>query len=286
MNLVTTPTKDYELLDSGNGLKLERFGSFVVSRPDPEALWENILSQDIWDNADLIFERSSSKGTWKIKHGVVTPWNISHGGFTFMLKPTSFKHVGIFPEQVQNWTWITEKIQTANRPIEVLNLFAYTGGATLAALSAGASVTHVDGSKTAVTWAKENAALSGLAEKPVRWILDDARAYLKREIKRGKRYDAISMDPPAFGHGPDDEPWKIEEHFLDLMELVREVLSDNPLFIVINGYTAGYSPLTFENNLITYMKHYGGVIEKGELAIEESVSGRLLPAGIFARWSR
>ena len=203
----------------------------------------------------------------------------------FFIKPTAFKHTGLFPEQEPNWQWIINNIKMAKRPVSVLNLFGYTGGATLAALSAGAQVAHVDGSKSAITWAKENAVVSGLAGKPVRWILDDAREFVKREIRREVRYDGIVMDPPVFGHGPKKELWKIEDDFLGLMKICGEVLSKSPVFFLINGYSAGYSSIAYENNLSPLVEKFGGEIEKGELAIEESETGRLLPAGIFARWS-
>lgn len=286
--LKTLPYAEYELLDSGEGEKLERYGKFVLSRPDPQALWNKRLPVSDWQKADAVFAHSGTKGGWKKNSRVPEKWKIEFGGFNFFIKPTAFKHTGLFPEQEPNWQWIINNIKSAglNRPASVLNLFGYTGGATLAALSAGAEVAHVDGSKSAITWAKENAVLSGLADRPVRWILDDAREFVKREIRRGVRYDGIIMDPPAFGHGPKKELWKIENDFLGLMKLCEEVLSKSPIFFLINGYSAGYSPIAYENNLSPLAKKFGGEIEKGELAIEESESGRLLPAGIFARWSK
>ena len=282
--------RDYELLDSGIGEKLERYGDYVLSRPDPEALWNKKLNQDLWDKASFKFIRNGNRTKWIVKEGVKKNWNISFGGLNFSIKPTSFKHTGLFPEQLSNWLWM-EKLIKDNKdkyksPINVLNLFAYTGGATLACAKAGAEVCHVDGSKTAVAWARENAELSSLNEAPIRWIVEDCLVFLKREIKRGRRYDCIIMDPPSFGHGPKDELWKTEESFLELMKLCKEILSDNPLFVVINGYTAGYSPITYENNLKEMMEGKAGVIEIGELAIEESSSARLLPCGIFAKWQR
>lgn len=282
--------RDYELLDSGIGEKLERYGDYVLSRPDPEALWNKKLNQDLWDKASFKFIRNGNRTKWIVKEGVKKNWNISFGGLNFSIKPTSFKHTGLFPEQLSNWLWM-EKLIKDNKdkyksPINVLNLFAYTGGATLACAKAGAEVCHVDGSKTAVAWARENAELSSLNEAPIRWIVEDCLVFLKREIKRGRRYDCIIMDPPSFGHGPKDELWKIEESFLELMKLCKEILSDNPLFVVINGYTAGYSPITYENNLKEMMEGKAGVIEIGELAIEESSSASLLPCGIFAKWQR
>jgi 23S rRNA (cytosine1962-C5)-methyltransferase len=286
MILKTTKQKDYELLDSGDCKKLERYGSYLLIRPDPEALWKINLSNDIWDKAELKFSRNQMRTKWIIKDGVPKSWDISYGDLKFSIKPTSFKHTGLFPEQLPNWDWMMKIIANEDKKPSVLNLFAYTGGATLACAKAGAEVCHVDGSKTAVAWARENAELSGLKDLPIRWIIEDVLIFLKREIKRGHKYDAIIMDPPSFGHGPKDELWKIEEHFLELMRLCKEILSDNPLFVVINGYTAGYSAIAYQNNLIDMMEKHKGNIEIGELVIEESNSKRLLPCGIFARWSK
>ena len=301
MILITKKQKDYELLDSGNGEKLERYGPYILRRPDPEALWEKKNDSVFWDKAELQFVRNNNKTKWITKEGTSRNWNIEFGGLNFSIRPTSFKHTGLFPEQLSNWEW-TERIiknyqynpvgdftksrMKNEKKVSVLNLFGYTGGATLACAKAGAEVCHVDGSKTAVEWARINTELSSLKDAPIRWIVDDVLVFLKREIKRGRKYDAIIMDPPSFGHGPKDELWKIEEHFLLLMKLCKEILSDDPLFIIINGYTAGYSSIAYENNLKEIMKEYKGEIEKGELVIEESEGGRLLPCGIFARWSK
>jgi 23S rRNA (cytosine1962-C5)-methyltransferase len=282
--------KDYELLDAGAGEKLERYGEYVLRRPDPEALWQKTLSKEEWDKAQFRFVRNGPHTKWETRDEVAKEWNISFGDFTFSIRPTSFKHTGLFPEQLLNWQWMEQVISQHKdsypEPISVLNLFAYTGGATLACARAGAEVCHVDGSKTAVAWARENAELSGLKDAPIRWITDDVIAFLKREIKRGRKYDAIVMDPPSFGHGPNDELWKIEEHFLELMKLCSEVLSDAPLFVLINGYTAGYSPIAYENTLKDMMNGKEGEIEIGELTIAQSSSDKLLPCGIFARWER
>lgn len=290
MILKTTSQTEYELLDSGNGSKLERYGLYTLVRPDPEALWQKTLPESTWKEAQWEFIRTAHTTKWITKDGVKRTWDISFGDFTFQIQPSSFKHTGLFPEQLPNWEWTKRVIElhqkSYDRKISVLNLFAYTGGATLAAAAAGAEVCHVDGSKTAVAWARTNAELSGLGDKPIRWIIDDVLVFLKREIKRGRRYDAIIMDPPSFGHGPKDELWKIEEHFLTLMQLCKEVLSDEPLFVLINGYTAGYSAIAYQNNLMDIMKDHKGTIEIGELTIEETDTKRLLPAGIFARWER
>lgn len=289
--LVTRASKDYELLDSGEGEKLERFGEIVLSRPDPQALWKKILPAEEWKNAHATFSREGQNGSWNIQKGTPDKWNIEFGGLKFLIKPTAFKHTGLFPEQFANWEWMkrvfehADKKEDGNAP-EVLNLFGYTGGASLVCAQSGAKVVHVDGSKSAISWASENAEISGLKDKPIRWILDDARVFVEREIKRGRRYDAIIMDPPAFGHGANKEIWKIEEHLLPLVEDCMKLLSDKPLFFLINGYSAGYSAIAYKNNLLDLEKKYGGKVEVGELTLEESGSGRLLPAGIFARWER
>ncbi len=289
--LKTLPSADYELIDSGNEEKLERYGKYVLRRPDPQALWNKTLSEIEWKNADATF--GADKKTWKKKNASMqNEWQISfdnlpaQAGLKFNIKPTAFKHTGVFPEQEPNWIFIKDKIKNAQRPIKVLNLFGYTGGATLAALSAGAEVTHVDGSKSAITWAKENAELSGLDKKPVRWIIDDARKFVMREIKRGGKYDGIIMDPPSFGRGGKGEIWKIESDFIKLLEECSKILSDNPLFFIINGYAAGYSSQAYYNALKPLVEKYGGQFEIGELTIQESKAGRLLPCGIFARWSK
>jgi 23S rRNA (cytosine1962-C5)-methyltransferase len=262
------------------------------------------LSLSEWKKADASFSRDESKGDagsksgWTMRNEVGDRWIIEFGEMKFQIKPTAFKHIGLFPEQVVNWKWLGEQAQSSKlkgqsetkegSDFEVLNLFGYTGGATLACAKAGAKVVHVDGSKSAITWARENAELSGLKDKPVRWILEDARAFVTREIKRERKYDGIIMDPPAFGHGPDNELWKIEEHFLGLVEDCMKLLKDKPSFFLINGYSAGYSAIAYENILLPLVQKYGGSIEIGELAISESkkdgLETRLLPCGIFARW--
>jgi 23S rRNA (cytosine1962-C5)-methyltransferase len=282
--LTTKPSADYELIDSGAGQKLERYGKYVLARPDPGALWSKSLPEAEWKKADAEFIRKGEKVEWKLKSDLPPAWSINFGGLNLVIKPTSFKHTGLFPEQEANWRWMRDIIKKSDRQVKVLNLFAYTGGATLACAQAGAEVVHLDGSKKAVDWGKENAEASGLTDKPVRWILDDALAFLKREVKRGNKYDAIIMDPPAFGHGPKDEIWKIEEDFIKLFENCLQVLSDKPVFFLVNGYASGYSPIAYQNNLEALAQKYGGDIELGELTIKESKTDRLLPAGIFARW--
>ena len=282
--MVTGPSADYELLDSGEGEKLERYGKVVLSRPDPQALWRRNLPLSQWKEADAFFYRSEEKSGWKVKMGMPKEWIIELADLKFLIKPTSFKHTGIFPEQATNWGWVREKIKKQDRPIKVLNLFGYTGGATLAAALDGAEVTNIDGSKTVVTWAQKNAEMSGLKDKPIRWLVDDARAFVQKEIRRGNKYDAIIMDPPAFGHGAKEEVWKIEDDLLPLLDACQKILSDKPLFFLVNGYSAGYSAVGYENALQPIVKTFGGVVEIGELTIAEK-TGRLLPAGIFARWS-
>jgi len=287
--LTTKKSKDYELIDSGDGEKLERFGKIVVSRSDPQALWSK-LKPDLWKKADATFLREGRDGGWRTNGKVPDNWFIELGGLKFKIHLSAFKHVGLFPEQVGNWGWMNESIKSLKsvksiKSVSVLNLFGYTGGASLACAKAGAEVCHVDGSKVAINWAKDNAEASGLSDKPIRWILDDAVKFVTREIKRGRKYDGIIMDPPAFGHGPGGEMWKIEKDFLILMDLCFQVLSDKPLFFLINGYASGYSAIVYENNLLELKKRFGGEIESGELTIEEG-SGRLLPCGIFARWNK
>jgi 23S rRNA (cytosine1962-C5)-methyltransferase len=289
--LVTPPGQDYELIDSGDGEKLERFGRFVLSRPDPQALWNKGLPKSEWDKADAFFLRDSAGADWNFKKGFnEAKWAIDFGGLKFWIKPTAFKHTGLFPEHQPNWEWLRKNIEagsadrTGDDAVEVLNLFGYTGGASLACAQAGAKVVHIDGSKAAVTWARENAELSGLADKPIRWIIEDARLFVEREMRRGRQYDGIIMDPPAFGHGPDNELWKIEDDFLKLLDGCMRLLKPKPLFFLINGYSAGYSAVAYGNNLVALKEKCGGTIETGELTIQER-SGRLLPAGIFARWS-
>lgn len=304
--LITKANAGYELIDSGREEKLERFGDVVLSRPDPQALWPKKQPEE-WSKANGVYVREgnhrqgrgpASSGGWT--GNIAASWPVEFGGLTMFIKPTSFKHTGLFPEQLPNWEWAADTLQKSlvkgrdehdpNSPSKafvprVLNLFAYTGGATLAAAKVGAEVTHVDASKSAVAWARENAAASGLEDKPIYWIVEDVLTFVTREIKRGNKYDAIIMDPPAFGHGPKSEIWKIEENFVELVELCKQLLSAKPLFVLINGYAEGYSPLAFAYNLTDLKEKYGGEVTCGDLHLEESNSGRLLPAGIFARWS-
>jgi 23S rRNA (cytosine1962-C5)-methyltransferase len=287
--LKTVGEAGYELLDSGDGEKLERYGAVVLSRPDPQALWPKHLGAAEWDKAQAVFSRDASAAKWEFRGAVPERWEVELAGLKFFVRPSSFKHTGLFPEQVPNWQWMGDKIKNyklkMKNDVNVLNLFGYTGGATLACAQAGASVCHVDGSKVAVAWARDNAALSKLHEKPIRWIVEDVVVFVKRELKRGHKYDGIIMDPPAFGHGPNKEMWRIEENLLPLIDLCKELLTLQPLFFLVNGYASGYSAIAYGNNILDLQKKYGGNIELGELTIEESVSKRLLPGGIFARWA-
>lgn len=292
---ITEPSSEYELIDSGEEEKLERFGSIVLARPDPQAMWKKTLSEKVWKDAHARFVQEGKTAKW-VKHpkgSIPEEWAMTCGGFTFLLGLSSFKHTGIFPEHVENWQWIADAVRTAQSlragqggKVQVLNLFGYTGGATLAALSAGAEVCHVDASKVSIARAKENLKLSRMEDKPVRFILDDALAFVKREARRGNVYDGIIMDPPAFGRGPKNELWKIETHLPELVEACAQILSANPAFVLMNGYAAGYSPIAYRNNVAALVgkRADAGTLECGELTIRESHGGRLLPAGIFARW--
>lgn len=297
---ITKPQKEYELIDSGEGEKLERFGQYILRRPDPQALWpaRHRSAQAVaggkknpWENADASFVRGGNSGKWQFTNGVPKNWNIEFGGLKLKISPTPFKHTGLFPEQLPNWQWVENLIAKevdppagGGREISILNLFGYTGGASLSAAKAGANVCHVDASRSAIAWAKENSEASGLADKPTRWILEDAFEFVKKELRRGKKYDGIIMDPPSFGHGPNGEAWKIEESFVEFIEECKNLLSDKPIFFLVNGYAAGYSSIAYKQNIADLKEKFGGVLEDGELAIEES-SGRLLPCGIFARWN-
>ncbi|MEI8062174.1 MAG: class I SAM-dependent methyltransferase [bacterium] len=276
---ITEAQPDYELLDSGSNYKLERYGKFVLSRPDPQALWAT--DTKTWKSDAEFRSGDGERGNW---NEVLESWPINFGGITLKIKLSPFKHTGLFPEQLANWQWMEKLISESKRPIKVLNLFGYTGGATLVCAKAGAEVTHVDASKSAITWANENAELSGLKDKPIRWMLDDALAFVKKEIRRGNKYDAIVMDPPAYGRGAKGEVWKIEEGFLPLIDDCINLLSDNPLFFVLNGYSAGYSAIAYAQNITVIQQKYGGTVESGELVIQESKHKRLLPCGIVARW--
>lgn len=281
--------KDYELIDMGNGEKLERWGDIVLRRPDPQVVWPMEKEWALWKNPHGHYHRSNrGGGHWEHKKRYPEKWVINYKNLKFNIKPTGFKHTGLFPEQAANWDWMIDKIKGAKRPIKVLNLFAYTGGATVACASAGAEVCHVDAAKGMVTWAKENIETSGLQNQTVRFIVDDVVKFVEREIRRGRKYDAIIMDPPSYGRGPKGEVWKIEDKLFDFVKLCMDVLSDDPLFFLINSYTTGFSPIVLENVLSTTIgkKVKGGKIYGGEVGIPASRDGKILPCGIFGRWER
>ena len=278
--------KDYELLDTSDGEKLERWGKYILIRPDPQVIWTNVKKHPAWKTADGIYNRSSSGGGSWVKKKMPESWNIKYRDLGFVIKPMGFKHTGLFPEQAANWDWFSELIKKANRPIKVLNLFAYTGGATVAAAAAGAAVCHVDASKGMVSQAKENASLCGLSNAPIRYIVDDCKKFVEREIRRGNKYDGIIMDPPSYGRGPSGEVWKIEDNINEFVELTSKLLSDEPLFFLINSYTTGLSPLTMKYILDVHVtSRYGGTSESGELGIKVSQTGGFLPCGSSARWN-
>lgn len=279
--------KDYELIDCSNSERLERWGDEILVRPDPQAIWKTPRRDPNWKRPAARYSRSSSGGGAWEKRDVPESWRIRYGELTFNVKPMNFKHTGIFPEQAANWDFAMEKIKRAERPISVLNLFAYTGAATCACAKAGASVCHVDAARGMVQWARENAAASGLADAPVRWIVDDCGKFAEREIKRGRHYDAIIMDPPSYGRGPGGEVWKLDENLWDFVSLVSGVLSENPLFVLINSYTTGLSPavLTYISESI-FTKKFGGRSESQELGLPVTSSGLALPCGAACRWER
>ena len=278
--------QDYELLDASDGERLERWGKYILVRPDPQIIWKGAARHHAWKQADGVYRRSSSGGGGWVKHKMPETWDISYGDLKFRLKPMGFKHTGLFPEQATNWDWFSSLIKNANRPIKVLNLFAYTGGATVAAARAGASVVHVDASKGMVAMAKENAALSGLENAPIRYIVDDCKKFIEREIRRGNKYDGIIMDPPSYGRGPNGEVWKLEDNIDELIGLASQVLSREPLFFLINSYTTGLSPLTMSYILDLKVKSvYGGKVEAGEIGLRVSQTGSVLPCGASTRWT-
>lgn len=282
--IISDKWKDYEILDMADGEKLERWGNIVLIRPDPQIIWKEKSKPALWKKANAHYHRSKSGGgEWEYIKNVPKAWQIRYKDLVFNLKPMGFKHTGLFPEQAVNWEFMMNKIKTAKRPIKVLNLFAYTGGATVACASAGASVCHVDSSKGMTAWAKENVASSGLSDKPVRFIIDDVIKFVQREIRRGNKYDAIVMDPPSYGRGTNGEVWNIEESLYMLVELCSKILSDNPLFFLINSYTTGLSPTILANILSMIIKKKGKV-SCGEVGLPMKDSSIILPCGIYGRW--
>ena len=279
--------KDYEVIDTSNGEKLERWGKYILLRPDPQVLWDTPKKNPAWKRLNAHYHRSKKGGgEWEF-FDLPEQWSIHYKDLTFHLKPFSFKHTGLFPEQAANWDWFSDLIKNAGRPIKVLNLFAYTGGATCAAAKAGAAVTHVDASKGMVTWAKENAQASDLADAPIRWIVDDCVKFVEREIRRGNHYDAIIMDPPSYGRGPKGEIWKIEEKIHPFIALCEQLLSDDPLFFLVNSYTTGLAPavLTYLISTEVVSKH-GGHVVSDEIGLPVSDNGLVLPCGAAGRWQK
>ena len=281
--------KDYSVIATGDGYKLERWKDVYLLRPDPQAIWHAQTDMFAYPKLNAYYKRSEKGGGgWTILKPFPPEWNISYDklGLTFKIKPMGFKHTGLFPEQAVNWDFAREKIEQAGRPIRVLNLFAYTGGATLACAAAGASVCHVDAAKGMVAWAKENARSSGLEDKPIRWIVDDCGKFVEREIRRGRRYDAIIMDPPSYGRGPKGEIWKIEDAIHPLVKLCVQLLSDDPLFFLINSYTTGLQPAVLSYMMNTVLKKHGGHIAADEIGLPVSSNGLVLPCGASGRFER
>lgn len=278
--------KDYRIVDASGGEKLEYWGKYLLRRPDPIAVWDDKKNIQRWNKVDAWYHRSNKGGgSWQVfNKSIPDQWQIKYRDLTFNVRPTGFKHTGLFPEQAVNWDWISDLIKEAKRPIKVLNLFAYTGGATVSALAAGAEVCHVDASKGIVTWAKQNVESSGLADRKVRYIVDDCAKFVKREIRRGNKYDGIIMDPPSYGRGPNGEMWKIEDALFGLVTDCVEIMSDNPLFMLINSYTTGLSASVLKNVMhVTTMKKFGGEMDSDEIGIPIE-SGLVLPCGISGRW--
>ena len=279
--------KDYELLDCSDGQRLERWGKYLLVRPDPQVVWSDMKKDAAWRRPDATYKRSSSGGGAWGENKLPEEWQIAYEplGMKFVIRPMGFKHTGVFPEQASNWETCSALIKNAGRKISVLNLFAYTGGATLACAKAGASVCHVDAAKGMVATARENAALSGLSDAPIRWIVDDCRAFVEREIRRGHTYDAVIMDPPSYGRGPNGQTWKLEDDIHSLIKLVSGVLSDYPLFFLVNSYTAGLSPNTMGYMLSSSLcERYGGSVDAYETGIPVKDSGLVLPSGSSALW--
>ncbi|MBR1739333.1 MAG: class I SAM-dependent methyltransferase [Ruminococcus sp.] len=279
--------KDYRIIDTTGGDKLESWGGRVLVRPDPQIIWKSPKRSELWGRADAVYHRSQKGGgEWECRKKLPESWQISYGELKFIIRPTGFKHTGLFPEQAVNWDWMGEKIRGAGRPVKVLNLFAYTGGATLACAAAGASVSHVDASKGMVQWARDNAAASGLSDKPIRWLVDDCEKFVKREIRRGSLYDAVVMDPPSYGRGPGGEVWKLEDCVYELVKTCAEVLSEKPLFFLLNSYTTGLSPSVMAYILKDILgQRLGGEVTADEIGLPVEATGGVLPCGSTAIWS-
>lgn len=279
---------EYELIDASNGERLERWGDKILIRPDPQIIWNNPKEDVLWSKAHARYVRSKSGGgSWTVYKKLPEVWYVSYNDIKFGVKPMGFKHTGIFPEQAVNWEYASKRIKDANHQVNILNLFAYTGGATLACLNAGAKVCHVDASKGMVQWAKENAALSDISDRPVRWIVDDCIKFVKREIRRGNKYDGIIMDPPSYGRGPNGEIWKLEEQLFPLIKLCSELLSNNALFMILNSYTTGLSPSVMRYLLgVSLLEKHGGTVSSDEIGLRVTNTGLVLPCGSTAIWEK
>ncbi len=278
---------EYKLLDAGDGEKVESWNGIILRRPDPQAIWP-WTKPGVLESVHAHYHRSKAGGgEWEYKKKIPSSWNLNYKNLTFKIEPTGFKHTGLFPEQAVNWDWMTERIIEAHRPVSVLNLFAYTGGATCACLAAGASVCHVDASKGMVSWARENVALSHLSDKSVRFIVDDCLKFVQREIRRGRFYDAVIMDPPSYGRGPNGELWKLEDELFTLVNTLKDVMSENPVFFLLNSYTTGFSPQVSANMLDLGLRaKYGGRVSCGEVGLPVTDSSIILPCGTYARWEK
>ena len=279
--------KDYELIDTSDGERLERWKDIILIRPDPQIIWSTSKKNPLWHSAHARYHRSNKGGGyWERYKKVPERWTVNYGNLVFNIKPMGFKHTGVFPEQAVNWDFAAEKIKNENRPLKILNLFGYTGCATLACMNAGAQVCHVDASKGMVQWAKENALSSSIADRPVRWLVDDCVKFVQREIRRGNKYDGIIMDPPSYGRGPKGEIWKIEESIYPFIRLCSQLLSDDPLFFLVNSYTTGLAPAVLTYMISLELKRFGGRVESQEIGLPVKETGLVLPCGASGRWKK
>ena len=288
--LIASPWDDYALLDSGMGRKLERYGKVIVNRPEPQALWLPSLPESDWQNADAMFDNvgddnDGDVGRWKLNGKIPEEWNVNWNDISFVCRLMSFRHMGLFPEQMTHWAWISDKIKNAGRPLKILNLFAYTGAASLAAAKVGAQVTHLDASKKAIQWAKDNQAESGLTDAPIRWICEDAKAFVARELRRGNTYDGIILDPPKFGRGPDGERWQLEDDLPDFLSNCEKLLSPDAQFMILTAYAMRLSSLSLGNTLEDILKDKPGTLDCGELLIKQENGDRYLSTSLYARWA-
>lgn len=288
--LTATPWTDYALIDSGMGRKLERYGQVIVNRPEPQALWMPTLPESEWQQADAMFSNvnddlESETGRWKLNGNPAEQWNVKWNDLNFVCRLMSFRHMGLFPEQMTHWSWISDRIKSADRPLKILNLFGYTGAASLAAAKAGAQVTHLDASKKAIQWAKENQEASGLSDAPIRWICDDAKVFVARELRRGNTYDGIILDPPKFGRGPDGERWQLEEDLPEFLANCEKLLAPDASFMILTAYAMRLSSMSLGNLMTDVMTNRQGSIDCGELLIKQEQGNRFLSTSLYARWS-